>query len=219
MGFRNRKSAGEKLATLLAPLAAQPIVVVGIPPGGVLVAAEVARALRAPLSFVLARRITPPSGAGAIGGVAEQGVLFIDAQRMRAAGISRLDLESAAQRATRQLARQLAVYRAAHPIADVAGRTVLLIDDAIVTGNTARAAARALRDLRPRRIILAAPVIAELASAALQEDVDAIVCASEPPGDHLLPSDWYEDGFPDVADAQVLDLLRGGAPARLSTEA
>jgi putative phosphoribosyl transferase len=214
--FRNRKDAGRQLSTLLAPFATEPFVVVGIPPGGVLVAAEVARALRAPLFSVLARRICAPGGA--VGSVAEQGVLCIDAMRLRSSGLSRQDLEAAAHRATLQLARQMAAHRPMHPLPQVAGRTVLLIDDGVVTGNTARAAAHALRELRARRIVLAAPVISEVVSASLRDDADAIVCAVEPPGEHLILSDWYEDGFPDVDEAEASEAMRGETAPRASAK-
>jgi len=186
---------------------------VGIPRSGIPVAAEVARALRAPLDVIVVRKIVA-AGQLSIGAVAEQGVFAVDDDALRAGRLSRRDLEIGAHHEYAELMRLIAAYRGARPLPQIAGRTVLVVDDLVATGTTARAAAGALRDLRPRRLILAAPVIAETAFATLGDCYDAIVSEIEVPG-AVSAEQWYEDAAP-VTDASALGLIecvRREAPA------
>ncbi|MGZ6143734.1 MAG: phosphoribosyltransferase family protein, partial [Myxococcales bacterium] len=131
--------------------AAQAPVVVAIPRGGVPVALEVARALSAPLETVVVRKIVAPGHPDAgIGAVAEQGIFSVDTNALRNQHLSRHELELAAQREYAGMMRALPLYRGARGMPRIAGRTVLVVDDYVATGCTARAAAGALRDLHPR---------------------------------------------------------------------
>lgn len=219
MTFWDRSDAGRRLAPLAGRFAAQAPVVVAIPRGGLPVAFEVARALAAPLDVVLVRKIVAPERPQVgIGAVAEQGVFTVDDSALRARHLTRHDLEIAAQREYAELMRRISLYRGARPMPQIAGRTVLVVDDGVATGNTARAAACALHDLHPRRLVLLAPVIAEAASAALQADYDEILSEVEPADPAMSVSDWYEN-YEEVQDADALALLRRARRESPRTEA
>ena len=212
MTFWDRRDAGRRLAALVARYATQAPIVVAIPKGGVPVAIEVARALGAPLETVVVKKIVAPGLDSGVGAVAEQGIFAIDPAALRSERLSRHDLELAAQREYGDLMRAVALYRGERGMPRIAGRTVIVVDDYLVTGSTARAAAGALRTLRPRRLVLAVPVIAEAASAALQTDYDEIICEIEPSDAALAPAAWYES-FPPLTDAEALALLHPEAAA------
>ena len=208
MTFWDRSDAGRRLAKLLGRFAPQAPIVVAIPKGGVPVAAEVARALGAPLDAVVVRKIVAEGHPGiGIGAVAEQGIFAVDAKALRGAHLSRRELELAAQREYGDMRRAIALYRGERAMPPIAGRTVIVVDDYVASGNTARAAAAALRDFHPRRLILAAPVVRESVSASLQGDFDEVICDVEP-GDAVSPAAWYES-FPQVSDAEALALIEG----------
>jgi putative phosphoribosyl transferase len=206
MTFWDRRDAGRRLAALVARYGTQAPIVVAIPKGGVPVAIEVARALDAPLDTIVVKKIVAPGLDRGVGAVAEQGMFAIDPTALRSERLSRRDLETAAQREYGDLMRAVALYRGERGMPRIAGRTVIVVDDYVVTGTTARAAAGALRDLRPRRLVLAAPVIAEAASAALQADYDEVICEVEPADAALSPTAWYES-FQPLTDAEALALL------------
>ena len=207
MTFWDRRDAGRRLAALVGRFAAQAPVVVAIPRGGVPVALEVARALSAPLEAVVVKKIFAPGRPEiGIGAVAEQGIFSVDPNALRLQHVSRHELEVSAQREYSSLMRALPLYRGTRGLPRIAGRTVLVVDDYVASGNVARAAAGALRDLRPRRLVLAAPLIAEAAGAALQSDYDELVCELEPSDAPLRADAWYER-FPPISDADALAMF------------
>jgi putative phosphoribosyl transferase len=212
MRFRDRSDAGERLARLLTPLAAARPLILALPRGGVPVAAEVARALGAPLEVFVARKIGAPQQPElGIGAVAEGGVVWVDPDIGRALGIEAADVEALARRAHVAVGEAVERFRGGRPLPDVAGRTVVLIDDGLATGSTARAAIAALRLRRPRRIVFAAPVAAAQTAERLRHEVDALVAVAEPTQMSAV-GQWYQD-FRQLDDDEVHDLLAAaGAP-------
>ncbi|HEX5749482.1 MAG TPA: phosphoribosyltransferase family protein [Archangium sp.] len=208
MRFRDREEAGRQLAGRLRGLLDETPVVLALPRGGVPVGYEVATALGAPLEVLVVRKLgvpwRPELGMGAI---AEGGALYVNAEVLAYADLTNADVLEVARQESRELARRVRLYRGERPLPDVRGRTVLLVDDGLATGGTARAAARAVRALGPRRLVLAVPVaVAETAEALRHEEVDEVVTVQEPPRLGAVGV-WYED-FHQVDDEEVLVLLR-----------
>ncbi len=213
--FADRRDAGRRLAALLGDYREQSPVVVGIPRGGMPVAAEVARALRAPLDLVLVRKIGAPENPEyGIGALAQDDVLVLDEEAVRRLRLSAAELEAAVGRARRELAERSARAYAGRPRLPVAGRTVLLVDDGLATGHSAQAAAHSLRERGAARVILAVPVAAAASARQLRSSVDEVVCA-QAPADLWAIGLWYED-FSATSEEEVAALLAepGGALAR-----
>jgi putative phosphoribosyl transferase len=207
--FADRRDAGRRLAALLGDLSNENPVVVGIPRGGVPVAAEVAHALEAPLDLVLVRKIGAPGNPEyGIGALAEEDVLVIDEQSVRQLRLNPAQLDAAVERARRELVERSASRYARHRRLPIAGRTVLLVDDGLATGHSAQAAARSLRERGATRVILAIPVAAPAPVRAARGWVDAVVCV-QAPADLWAIGLWYED-FSPTSDEEVAALLRVG---------
>ncbi|TSB24535.1 phosphoribosyltransferase [Streptomyces benahoarensis] len=219
MRYFDRRHAGEALATRCLALvrtgALVDPLVVALPRGGVPVAAVVARALGAPLDVLVARKIGMPGrpevGVGAL--VDEDPPVF-DVGALAALGLTVERLAEDVERERAELRRRQEVYRAGRPplgAAEVAGRAVLLVDDGLATGVTARAALRYLRRLEPARLVLAVPVGDAAAAAALREEADDVECVHQPRNFHGVGK-WYLD-FDQVQDAEVISILRGSGTA------
>lgn len=208
--FADRHDAGVRLARLLEPFRRERPVVVGMARGGVPVAAEVARALRAPLDVALVRKVGAPRNPEyAIGAVAEGGVRLVDEATAEALGLSEGDLQALMARAERELAGQTARYRGGRRPPDLSGRTAILIDDGLATGRSARAAIGSLRRRHAARVILAVPVAARQSVRDLRGEADEIVCL-DMPEDLWAVGAWYED-FRPTSDEEVTGLLGEGA--------
>jgi putative phosphoribosyl transferase len=204
--FHDRTDAGRRLASLLAAYQHDQPIVLGLPRGGVVTAFEVARRLRAPLDVLVARKIgatgQPEFGVGAIAG---GGIQIIDRASARMAGMTDEDLASAIEREGAELLRRERLYRSGRPPLDVRGHTVILVDDGIATGVTARAAIASLRKLGASRVILAVGVCAVESATELRREVDDLVCVLEPTD--MGAVGLYFDDFEPVRDEQVVGLL------------
>lgn len=209
--FEDRRVAGRQLAHRLRTLAAEQQwsdpVVLALPSGGVPVAAEVARALKAPLDVLVARKIKAPGqpeiGIGAIAG--ERRPVF-DERMLRMLDLTADQLGAEVAHERTELHRREALYHGRRPPApDLYGRTVVLVDDGLATGVTARAALRLLRGEEPSRLILAVPLGDRRAAAELRLEADDVVCLSEP-HDVRAVGAWYDD-FAPVSDDEILAVL------------
>ncbi len=213
MRFHDRSDGGRRLAALLGAYRDGDTLVLALPRGGVPVAAEVARALAAPLDVLVARKIGAPGQPEyAVGAIAEGGGLLVDRQAASEAGIDAAALARAAEREAIELARRVERYRGGRPLPPVAGRTVLLVDDGVATGRTALAALRALRERAPRRLVLAAPVVAAATVPALRGEVDDLVAVATPEP-FAAVGQWY-DRFDQTTDEEVVALLARAAAGR-----
>jgi predicted phosphoribosyltransferase len=168
--FRNRTDAGRQLAEKLAAYANRPDVqVLALPRGGVPVGCEVARALGAPLDVFLVRKLGVPGYEElAMGAVATGGVRVLNDEIVRGLGISDHEIDAVVARELQELARRERLYRGDRTPPDVAGRTVILVDDGLATGATMRAAVAALRQQKPARIVIAVPTASPDTSEALK---------------------------------------------------
>jgi predicted phosphoribosyltransferase len=210
LGFKDRHDAGRRLAALLAPVRSEQPVVVGMPRGGVPVAAEVARALDAPLDVALVRKIGAPQNPEfAIGALAEGGVCVLGKETVRALGLSEIELQALVAQGEAELSEQQRRYRGERKPVDLTGRTVILVDDGLATGRSARAAVRSLRRRGAARVVLGVPVASPEAANALRDEADAVVCVVTP-GDLWAVGYWYED-FRPTSDEEVGTLLGAGS--------
>ena len=172
MPFRDRSDAGRKLASALAQYTDQQPVVLALPRGGVPVAAEVAAALNAPLDLVLVRKIGVPFQPElAMGAVVDGGAPLVvrNEDVIRLAGIDEADFKAVCDSALAEIERRRQRYLGGRARVEVAGRTAIVIDDGIATGATTRAALRATRMRKPKRLVLAVPVAPTDSLAAMRE--------------------------------------------------
>ncbi|QRN98164.1 phosphoribosyltransferase [Archangium violaceum] len=206
MRFRDRKDGGCQLAALLKGYRDESPLVLGLPRGGVPVAYEVARTLGAPLDVWVVRKVGAPGQPElGLGAVAEGGALFLDRGMIRSLGYSETEVMQVAEREAEEVSVRIARFRGPHPAPDLEGRTVLLVDDGVATGGTMRAAIRALRERRPRKIVLAVPVGAVESLDSLSAEVDDVVCAH--PAEFMMAvGEFYED-FRQTSDEEVQRLL------------
>ena len=208
MVFEDRADAGRQLARQLMHFADRPdVMVLGLPRGGVSVAFEVATALHAPLDVLLSRKLGVPGQPElAFGAVAAGGGRYLDEDLVRITGISNIEVERITIEVRHELDRRAALYRGNRPTLQVAGRTVILVDDGMATGASTYAAVQALRPMQPARLIVAVPVASPAAWAWLRKFVDEIVCLYLP-DTFLAVGEFYED-FAQVEDAEVVEMLR-----------
>jgi putative phosphoribosyl transferase len=210
--FDDRVDAGRRLAARLAGYRAEHPVVLGLPRGGVVVAYEVARALKAPLDVLVARKLGAPGHAElGIGAVVDgdDPEAVVDEEAMTRLAISRDYLHAEIARQLAEARRRNALLRAGRPAIDLHERTVIVIDDGIATGGTMRAALRGVRRARPRRIVLAVPVAPEDTVAALRDEADDVVCL-DTPADFRAVGEFYRD-FRQTTDEEVIALLARAA--------
>jgi putative phosphoribosyl transferase len=210
--FRNRRDAGRQLAARLEPLRDEEPVVVGLPRGGVPVAAEVAAALGAPLDVIVVRKLgvpfQPELGMGAIG---EDGVRVLNDDVIRIARVSDDEIAEVERRERLEVERRARSFRGDRPAVPLAGRTVIVVDDGIATGGTARAAVEVARAHGARRVVLAVPVAPPDTAAAMREVADEVICLETPAGFSAV-GQWYGD-FTQTTDAEVVRLLDDAAAA------
>ncbi|MFO0575517.1 MAG: phosphoribosyltransferase family protein [Polyangia bacterium] len=198
--------AGEQLAGHLRDYAGEAPIVLGIPRGGVPVAARVARHLGAPLDVCVVRRLhaAGPLKLG-IGAVAEGGAVFLDRRMLHLTGPRNAEVAQQIRRERAKVEDLAERFRDGQPPPVLQDRTVILVDDGIALGETVQAALRCLRRQQPRRIVLAVPVAASESLEPLEPRVDALVCLHRDPALCSL-GQWFED-FAPISDGEVLGLL------------
>jgi putative phosphoribosyl transferase len=208
MIFKDRIDAGRQLAARLKRYADRgDVLVLALPRGGVPVAYEVAKELKAPLEVFLVRKLGVPGHEElAMGAIASGGVRVLNEDIVNYLRIPDEVIDAVAEREQRELERRERAYRDGRPPPDVKDHVVILIDDGLATGSTMRAAAESLRLQNPRRIVVAVPVSSREACEEFRSEVDEIVCAYTP--EHFQGVGlWYED-FSQTSDEEVRDLLK-----------
>jgi putative phosphoribosyl transferase len=205
--FADRADAGRALAHALAERdLGGDVVVLALPRGGVPVAAEVARALRAPLDVFVVRKLgTPGHPELALGAIASGGARVLNDDLIAGLGVPAAAVEEVTRRELEELDRREHAYRDVHPPADVVGRTAVLVDDGLATGATMRAAVTALRATGPARVVVAVPVGAPQACDLLAGTADDVVCLHRPEGFGAVGT-YYRD-FTQTTDDEVRAVL------------
>jgi predicted phosphoribosyltransferase len=208
--FRDRVEAGERLADALADrILDDPIVVLAVPRGGVVVAVPVARRLDAPLDVVIPRKLGAPDNPELAIGAIAPGVRVLDDALIERLGIDLRYVDEEVARQEAEIARRAARYRAGSPAPDLTGTTTVVVDDGVATGATAVAALRWARSQRPAELVFAVPVGPSSTVRRLARECDRVVIL-ETPRAVLAVGEWYR-AFGQVTDDEVMAALRGAA--------
>jgi len=206
--FADRTEAGQALARELVKYRGQPVHVYALPRGGAQVAAEVARALNAPLDLIFVRKIGAPAQPElAIGAVVDGGTPIIvrNDDVVRFTGTRDSQFDQICRRELQEIERRRKVYLQNRPPLDPAGKIAIVIDDGVATGATMRAALRATRMRHPKKLVLAVPVGAYDSIEELRGEVDEVVCLSAPEDFGALG--YYYEDFRQLSDQDVIDIL------------
>jgi len=205
--FRNRADAGHRLAERLRGYQGlEDAIVLGLPRGGVPVAAVIATSLGLPLDVLIVRKLGVPGYEEvAFGAIASGGIEVLNTSVIRSAHIDQADIERVRSEQTRELARRELAYRGDRSPLEIAGRTVIVVDDGTATGATMRAAVEALRVAAPHKIIVAVGVAPPDVKKQLEESADE-VNAIFTPRNFMAVGAWFDD-FNQTSDAEVVALL------------
>ena len=208
MAYDDRRHAGRELARLLGPYAGRDdVVVLGLPRGGVPVAAEVAHALHAPLDVFVVRKLGVPGHRElAMGAIASGGVRVMNDEVLRRAAVSGTEVEQVVAEERAELRRREEAYRGDRSAVELSGRVVILVDDGLATGASMRAAVDAVRRHRPASIVVAVPVAPIEACRVLETVADEVVC-DRTPSSFLAVGHHYRD-FSETTDDEVRALLQ-----------
>jgi predicted phosphoribosyltransferase len=211
MRYRDRTEAGQRLAEhLMAYASHADVLVLALPRGGVPVAFAVAAALHAPLDVFLVRKLGVPGHEElAMGAIAEGDVRVLNEEVVHMLRIPDAVIDTVAEQEQQVLAQRARLYRNGRSALAVHGRTVILVDDGLATGATMRAAAAALRQQQPARLVVAVPIAARSTCDEFRTEVDEVVCAVTPEPFYAVGM-WYED-FSQTDDAEVRALLAQAA--------
>jgi predicted phosphoribosyltransferase len=213
--FRDRIEAGRVLAERLAEYRGKGPVVLGIPRGGVVVAAEIARRLEGSLDVLVARKLgAPGSPELALGAVTADGERFLNHDIIRMLGVSREYLDSVTSLEMAEARKREEWLRNLRSAVSVTGRVAILVDDGLATGATMRAAVRSVRQRKPAKLVVAAPVGARDACATLSQEADEVVCPYQP--EPFGAVGFFYQHFDPVADQEVQAVLDEAHAARSS---
>lgn len=204
--FQDRKEAGKELGERLKKYKSENPIILAIPRGGVVVGYEVARILKAPLDVIIARKIGAPMQEElGIGAIAEGDIEVLDKRLIRNLQIPRDAVKGIIAKEKREIERRKSLYRENRPIMNLQNRTVILVDDGLATGVSARAAIEAIKKLKPKKIIFASPVCAKDTVKDMGKSVDEPFCILTPSYFNSVGA-WYQN-FDQVTDQEVKELL------------
>ena len=211
-GFIDRAHAGTALGEVLREHVPETgAVVLALPRGGVVTGFEVARALGVPLDVLIVRKLGVPGMPELAMGAVARGVRVLNEDVIADTQIAAHQIEEVAKAELAEVDRREAAYRRGRPAPELAGQTVILVDDGIATGSTMLAAIRAVRAHKPRRLLVAVPVAPHDTCERLRPEVDELICLATPEPFFAI-SMWY-DRFPQISDAEVKDMLERAQPA------
>lgn len=206
MIFVDRIDGGRRLAERLMHLLNSNVVVVGLPRGGVPVAAEVANALNAPLDVILVRKLGVPSQPElAMGAIGEDGVRELNAEVVQLTGVTREEIDRVAVRERGELERRVERFRSGRELVSLKGRVAIVVDDGVATGSTARAACQVARAHGASYIVLAVPVAPRNWEQDLAGVADEYVCVATP--DAFSSVGQFYSNFTQVTDDDVVECL------------
>lgn len=206
--FANREDAGERLGKALARFRGQRPLVLGIPRGGVPVAAQVARALEGDLDVIVARKLGSPfSPELAVGAVTADGMRYLNAPTIDELGVPEDYLDQVTKEKRAEAEARERRFRAGRAPFAVEGRTVILVDDGLATGSTMIAAARSVRARHPQRLVIAVPVAPRETCDAMRAEADEVTCLETP--EFFMAVGLHYRDFSQTEDADVERILEG----------
>ncbi len=204
--FSDRVEAGRRLAEALREYEGREVVVLAIPRGGVVVGYQVAKRLGAPLDVIAPRKIGAPHNPElAIGAVAEDGTIILDEGLVRSLGVPESYIGEESERQREEIRRRLRLYRGEAPYPELKGHVVILVDDGVATGSTAKAALASIRRRGPEEVVVAIPVAPPSTARELEEEADRVVCLYTPEPFYAI-GQFYRD-FSQTSDEEVVGLL------------
>jgi predicted phosphoribosyltransferase len=206
LAFKDRQEAGKEVARALAEYKGKNVVVMGMPRGGVVVAREVAEALDAPLDIVVTRKIGAPGEPEfALGAVTQEGDVIVDSRAAESVGATAEYLQEEARRKKSEVKERMRRLRGDAPYPSLEGKTIIIIDDGMATGNSMRAAVQSIKMRGPKEVVVAVPVAPREAVAELSREGTKVVCLEQPRFFFAI-GEFYKD-FGQVEDAEVRKLL------------
>lgn len=205
--FSDRRDAGRQLARRLRKFQEQNPFVLAIPRGGVVVAEEIAKALKAPLDLIIPRKIGVPANQEiAIGAVTQDGSVMLEQSMLDYLGIQVEDLSLQIEAEKKEISRRMNLYRGTSEAPKVDGKTIILVDDGIATGYTVLAAIKSLQKLKPQQLVLAVPVVPGDSVEKFARKVDEFVCLEDPEVFYAV-GQFYQD-FDQTTDQEVISILQ-----------
>lgn len=206
MIYKDRHDAGRKLAERLKKYVDEKAIILALPRGGVVLGYEVAKTLKAVLDVIVPRKIGAPFHPEfGVGAIAPNGIRVLDFESIDSLGISDSEIEQIIAEETKEMDRRINLYRKGLSPLDLEGKTVVIVDDGIATGVSTRAAVLSVKEMKPKKIILAVPVCSPNAADMFREEVDEFLCLAEP-YDFYAVGAYYID-FSQVSDKEVIDLI------------
>lgn len=206
MYFKDRYDAGQKLAQRLLKYKNQNPIVLALPRGGVVVGYEISKALNAPLDVFIARKIGAPHYPElGIGAIAPNGVQILDDRLIQTFNIPEHEIKKVIESEKKEFQRRIKLYRQDLTFPDLSGKTVILVDDGLATGVTAKASILSINKLNPQKLVLAVPVSPPRTADIFRKLVDEFVCLQEPSEFYAVGA--YYDDFSQISDEEVLNLL------------
>lgn len=206
MLLNDRQQAGKILAQKLIKYQSDRPLVLALPRGGLPIGLEIAKTLQAPLNVIIARKLgAPRQREFGIGAIAEENVKLLDQRTIKLLNISKRELNQITLKESQELKRRIKAYRQNQPLPDLKDQTVILVDDGLATGLTAKAVITTVKKHHPKKIIVAFPVCALDSVQNLQSLVDEVVCIATPL-EFLAVGHWYRH-FPQLSDQEVVKTL------------
>lgn len=205
--FYDRIDAGEKLAKKLVKYRPSHPIILGMPRGGVVVAYAIARALQAPLDIIVARKLgAPDQPEFAIGAIAPNDIVVWNEEALSYINLNETIKQQLIATEQKEMQRRLKIYRGNLVPLSLQDKVVIIVDDGIATGQSALAAIKSVRKMKPKKIILAVGVAAADSLTLLQSEVDELICLATPEPFYAV-GEWYEN-FAQVEDQEVIELLQ-----------
>jgi putative phosphoribosyl transferase len=220
MAFRDRSDAGRRLAKALSNYKGRNPVILALPRGGVLVAAEVAAALKAPLDLILVRKVGVPVQPELAMGAVVDGtapIIVRNEEVIELSGTSAREFEDACANELAEIERRRQLYIGERARAEITGQVVIVIDDGIATGATTRAALQAIRKRNPKELVLAVPVAPPDTIEQLRQEVDDLICLEKP--EIFGAIGYFYRDFSQVSDREVVEILKRFPAAKSASTA
>lgn len=207
MVFRDRIDAGRQLADKMEPLISNNAMILAVPRGGVVVAAEIASRYGLEMDLIIPRKVGAPHNPEvAIGAVTQDGASIFNDNMVEMLGISEFELRDRSDREIEEIKRRMKIYRGSKDYPDCRGRQVIVVDDGVATGYTVFAALRSARNLEPSELVLAIPVAPPDTLELLKAEVDQAVCLVVP--DNFYAVGQFYENFEQTSDEDVINIMK-----------